>query len=124
MLAEPIKIREGIFNIIDNAINYTEKGSVTVSPEKLQRKGKNYLAIVVKDTGIGMAKEDQKKLCEKFYRSKHALSVHPNGTGLGLFISKGVLDASQGILEFESKGVGKGSTFRILLLLADATNNR
>ena len=65
---------------------------------------------MVKDNGLGVPKEDQKKLFTKFYRAGNAKKARPDGTGLGLFMAKKVVDAQEGTILFESHE-GKGSLF-------------
>ncbi|MDD3480979.1 MAG: ATP-binding protein [Patescibacteria group bacterium] len=100
------KIRQVVMNFADNAIYYTTKGSVTVSLEA----DKTYVIYKVKDTGIGVPKEQQKNLFEKFFRADNARHVRPDGTGLGIYLARRVIDDHGGELVFESVE-GKGSTF-------------
>lgn len=102
------KIAHVISNLLDNAIYYTYKGSVTVEYEM---EGDKYLKINVKDTGAGISKEDAKKLFQKFSRGKTALGMHPDGSGLGLYIARKIVEGNDGELTVFSKGEGKGSTF-------------
>lgn len=108
---DPLRLKEAVANIIDNAIHYTPQGEVSINLEKERSK----IRIIVKDTGIGMSKADQKILFKKFSRGAGILQVHPNGTGLGLFIAKKMLEAMGGTIEAESPGKGKGSTFTLTL---------
>ena len=107
------KTRQVIMNFIDNAIYYTREGGVTVSLEKVG----NYIELKVKDTGIGVPKEAQKKLFSKFFRAGNAQSVRPDGTGLGLFLAKRVIEDQGGKVLFES-AEGKGSCFGFMLPLS------
>lgn len=100
------KTRQVIMNFIDNAIYYTKEGSVTVT---LVQDG-DMAELRVKDTGIGVPPEEKTKLFHKFYRADNAQKVRPDGTGLGLFLAKRVVEDQGGTLIFES-AVGKGSTF-------------
>ncbi len=107
------KIRQVISNIIDNSIKYTKSGSITVSIEK---DGLDVL-ISVKDTGIGISKEDIPKLFAKFVRAKDASKTNVIGTGLGLYIAKQMVEAQAGKVWVSSEGLYKGSTFYIRLPL-------
>jgi signal transduction histidine kinase len=100
------KTRQVIMNFVDNAIYYTEKGSVTVSLS--ESKGK--LRVEVCDTGMGVPPEAQKHLFSKFFRAANAQKSRPDGTGLGLFLAKRVIEDQGGEIIFHSE-VGKGSTF-------------
>ncbi len=100
------KTRQVIMNFIDNAVYYTKEGSVTVSLNKV---GSN-VELRVKDTGIGVPPDAQKKLFTKFYRAGNAQTVRPDGTGLGLYLAKRVVEDQGGTIIFETTE-GKGSTF-------------
>jgi two-component system phosphate regulon sensor histidine kinase PhoR len=101
-------------NLIDNAIKYTPaQGSVAIG---WSSNGKTAL-IEVADTGIGIAREDQPRVFERFYRVDKARSRELGGTGLGLSIVKHLVQAFGGSLGIESE-IGRGSTFRIKLPLA------
>ncbi len=99
-------------NLIDNAEKYTPTGGVTITTEV---KGDNII-IRVKDTGIGIKPEDQKKLFEKFTRAEMGTRTHAGGSGLGLFIVKKIVTEHQGKIKIESTGEeGKGTTFVVTL---------
>ena len=106
-LADPLKFKEAVTNIIDNAIHYSPNAEIDVL---VRRKG-SQIIIEVTDTGIGMSKADLRMLFTKFSRGEGILQVHPNGTGLGLFIAKKMLEAMGGSISAESKGKGEGSKF-------------
>jgi signal transduction histidine kinase len=103
---------EAIFiNLISNAIKYTPKGgNVNVS---LNKEGKGIRLMVV-DTGIGIPDEDIDQIFEKFYRIKTKQTRSISGSGLGLSIVKGVVDAHGGVIHVESE-VGNGTTFIVSL---------
>lgn len=114
-LADPDKIKEVLFNLIGNSLKFTDTGgSITVS---FVERGK-MLDIIVKDTGVGMEKEDLEKLFRKFglmqgsYQTTKKASA---GTGLGLYISKLIVESHGGTIVADSEGVGKGSTFTFSL---------
>lgn len=96
-----------ICSLVDNAIKYTKEGSVKLKIEKLDGK----IRLSIKDTGIGIRKGDQKKLFDKFFRTKAANEVFVRGTGLGLYIAKHMLLAQGANIWVSSKGLDKGSTF-------------
>jgi signal transduction histidine kinase len=101
-----------ISNLLDNAVYYTRQGSVTVFYELV---GKNYLKINVKDTGSGVSDQDKKKLFQKFSRGKNATDLRPDGSGLGLFIAKKIIEGNGGEMACVSAGANKGSTFSFTL---------
>jgi len=105
------KITDVVSNLLDNAVFYTYKGEVVVSYESLEK----YLKINIKDTGSGISDEDKKKLFQKFSRGSDASSMHPDGSGLGLYIVKKIMEGSGGEVMFISDGVGKGTTFSFTL---------
>ena len=108
---EPNYIRQVFVNTIDNACKYTRKGGVEIG---IKKSGK-YVKVIIKDTGIGVSKSDQKKIFLKFTRGKKASIENASGSGLGLFIAKKIVDAHNGKIEFSSEGSMKGSVVKILL---------
>ncbi len=104
---DPAKIREVMSNLIDNAIKYTEHGSVTAS---LWQEG-DKLRYSVKDTGIGVSAEDKERLFSKFSRSKETERLYVGGTGLGLYVGKTFVEKHGGRIWVESAGHGRGSEF-------------
>lgn len=112
---DPNKIKEVVSNLIDNALKYTKKGSVTVSVEA----GESAARIIVSDTGIGIHPEEKEKLFEKFIRSKETTKLFVSGTGLGLYVGKNFVEAHGGKIWAESDGPGKGSRFIVELPFAN-----
>lgn len=107
---DPNRIREVLQNIIDNAIKYTPEGTVTV-----RLTGDSSVAqIQIQDTGPGIPTEDLSHLFQKFYRVDNSMTRSVGGTGLGLFISKKIIELYSGRIWVESE-LGKGSTFFINL---------
>ncbi|MCX6764653.1 MAG: HAMP domain-containing sensor histidine kinase [Candidatus Nealsonbacteria bacterium] len=104
-------IREVISNLLDNAIKYTKnKGEVKIT---IFKKGQK-IYFEVKDTGAGIPKEDQKYIFEKFFRAQNILKKQTQGSGLGLFIAKSIIESHKGKIGFKSEA-GEGSTFWFLL---------
>jgi len=101
------KIRQVIMNFSDNAIYYS--GESTEIKVNLSVDGDN-CKFTVKDTGIGVPHSEQAQLFSKFYRASNARKQRPDGTGVGLFLAKKVINAHGGDVIFESTE-GKGSTF-------------
>ncbi|PCI30118.1 hypothetical protein COB52_01795, partial [Candidatus Kaiserbacteria bacterium] len=104
--ADYAKIRHIFFNLIDNAIKYTEKGWV-----KVKVLPGNGVRIEVKDSGVGIAANEIHGLFEKFVRARDASGINVNGTGLGLYVARQMVEAHKGKIWVESEGKGKGSTF-------------
>jgi signal transduction histidine kinase len=101
------KIRQVIMNFADNAIYYTPSGG-KVKVELIEDKSHVYFRVV--DNGLGVPKADIPHLFTKFYRASNARKARPDGTGLGLFMAKKVIDNQGGNILFESVE-NKGSTF-------------
>lgn len=111
VIADQIALHEVINNLINNAIKYTNSGgNVTIS---LIPQDKNYV-INFKDTGIGIPEQAMQNLFTKFYRVHGGLNSGSTGTGLGLFISKSIIERHGGAISVQSE-VGVGSTFTITL---------
>jgi PAS domain S-box-containing protein len=108
--ADPNRIREVFENIIDNAIKYTQKGSVEIRLTGDSR----IVQVQVSDTGVGIAAEDIPHLFQKFYRIDNSATRTIGGTGLGLFICQKVVELYNGRIWVESQ-LGKGSIFFINL---------
>ncbi len=107
------KIQQVVMNFCDNAIYYSkEKGTIKVSLKKVE----NFIEFKVVDDGIGVPKADQAELFNKFFRATNAKRARPDGTGVGLFLTKKVIDEHGGTILFESKE-GVGSTFGFRLPL-------
>ncbi len=104
-------LEQALTNLVDNAIKYTEKGFVEIGAKV---KGKS-LIVYVKDTGIGVPREDLPKLFNKFIRAKNARQVYTDGSGLGLFIVKQVIEGHPGGKVRVESEENKGSTFYIQL---------
>jgi len=97
-----------ISNFVNNAIKFTEKGSITIS---YKREG-NYLRVNVQDTGIGISEDDRKRIFERFIK----INEFKQGTGLGLTISRTIIESLNGAIGVDSVK-GSGSTFWFTLPL-------
>lgn len=101
--ADPTRIRQIFDNIIGNAIKYTPEGNVVI--KLYQEQGRQFIRVV--DTGIGMSEEERKHLFQKFYRIRNSDTENIVGTGLGLWITKQIIEKMGGQITVESiKGVG------------------
>lgn len=107
--ADPRHLTEALDNLLDNALKFTEAGGVTVRIEASD--GCARLEVI--DTGIGLTNEDKKHLFERFYQAEPVLTRIHGGTGLGLALIKGLMEAGGASVVAESEGPGKGSKFII-----------
>ncbi len=114
ILGDEDKLLQSFVNIISNALKYTEKGSITISLEKVM----NQAVVTVTDTGIGIDEKDLPFVFERFYRSDISRSRQTGGAGIGLAITKAVISAHDGEI-FASSVKGQGSTFTTTLDLAE-----
>lgn len=111
VLADSDRLMEVLINLIGNSIKYTQEGSITIDVEQTRN---GLIHVDITDTGIGMSKEAQAHLFEKFYRISSPETTGITGTGLGLFITKSVMEKMGGSVSVKSKQ-GEGSTFSITI---------
>lgn len=115
LMLDETRIRQILFNLIGNAIKFTESGEVTLSVmEKIKEKNKIDLIISVKDTGIGIPVSQQNLIFEAFNQQEGQRTVQYGGTGLGLTITKRLVEMMGGDIKLSSEP-GKGSVFTIIL---------
>jgi protein-histidine pros-kinase len=106
-------IRNAVFNILDNAVKYTDQGRIFLEAAVEGRD----LLISVSDTGAGLTPQDLAHLFKKFSRGEEAKKHAIDGSGLGLYVSKRLVEEMGGTISAGSGGLGKGSTFRIKIPL-------
>jgi two-component system phosphate regulon sensor histidine kinase PhoR len=103
---------ETVFSrLIDNAIKYTPEGG-RIGVEI--RSGRGEVEITIRDSGIGIPEKEHSRLFERFYRSKKAIDVNPNASGLGLYIAKFIVDAHDGGIACQTRE-GEGTVFTVTL---------
>ncbi len=103
---DPKRIEQVIHNILNNAIKYSKRnGKVTVGIKQTPKEA----TFIIKDYGVGIPKRQQARVFEKFFRADNILTMQTDGTGLGLYICKVIIEAHGGKIWFESE-VGKGTT--------------
>lgn len=113
------RLNAAVSNYLDNAIKYTLKdGEVKISLEK----SGNEIKVSVSDNGIGISPESVQSLFSKFFRDKRAKAVHTEGSGIGLFIVKNIIERHGGKVGYSADG-GKGSTFFLTLPLYGEEGN-
>lgn len=109
IVAEPRYVEHAITNLVDNAIKYTMRGFVKIMVEEKD----NRVCIQVQDSGIGIPREDLPKLFGKFVRAKNARQTYADGSGLGLFIIKKIVDTHRGANIAVASQENKGTTFTL-----------
>ena len=116
-MADKDKMHEVIINFLDNAIKYSDAGTILVQLKTFPQ-NPSKLLFSISDNGIGIAKEDILKLFIKFGRTDEARKIRPEGMGLGLYFIKRIIEDHGGKVWVESPGLGKGSTFFVELPVA------
>ncbi len=105
-VADPYRLTQVVSNLIDNALKFTKKGSI----KAIVSQNKKQIRVEVKDTGSGIKKQDISKLFKKFSQLNYDPERKSKGTGLGLAVSKGIIEGHKGKIWAESE-FGKGSSF-------------
>lgn len=123
------KIRHVAYNFVDNAIKYSDSGTITVSvlegasepstvpsyyssaPSAAEKGNMPGIIVKVKDEGLGFGKTDEANFFQKFYRGSNVKHINVNGTGLGLFVCRKFIEAHGGHIWAHSAGLGRGSEF-------------
>ena len=118
LILDPVRIRQILINIIGNAVKFTHEGGVTVKLQTSQSSliscSKVNLLFSIKDTGIGIPKEQQSKIFEEFEQVKGQKVAHYGGTGLGLAITRKLIEMMGGAISVESE-VGVGTEFKFVI---------
>jgi signal transduction histidine kinase len=115
VLADRVRLYEVLANLLSNAIKFTQKGTISISTDIIRSNINNNtdeVIIRIRDTGVGINPEIQPRLFTKF------ATRSDKGTGLGLFISKGIVEAHGGRIWAENNSDGKGATFSFTLPLS------
>jgi two-component system CheB/CheR fusion protein len=110
--ADELKVKEIMYNLISNAVKFTpESGKIGMRAKKADSE----IEIMVWDTGVGIAPENMKKIFEGFFRVDTPYSRVTEGTGLGLPLSKKLVELHGGKLTVESEGLNKGTSIKFTL---------
>lgn len=113
VMIDPKRLSLVLVNLVENSIRYNiQNGEVTIKADKVQ--DKPFVMVSVKDTGIGVPPEDMPKLFNKFYRAENAIKLQTEGSGLGLYIAKGIVTAHGGEIWAESE-YNRGTTITFTL---------
>ncbi len=116
-IGDPIRIKQIITNIVNNAIKFTEKGEVTICVSQVdETPNVSFINFDIKDTGIGIDKEKQNLIFEEFSQADNTTTRRFGGTGLGLAITRKLVELMNGKIIVDSQ-VGKGTTFTVTLPL-------
>lgn len=99
---------EALWNIVDNAIKYTEKGSINITVKEYEM----FICIEISDTGIGISEEEQAQIFSRFYRSSNVSTKE--GVGIGLYLAREIITGENGYIKVSSEK-GKGSVFSVFL---------
>ena len=121
---DPVRLRQIVINLLSNAIKFTERGEVSVHilVDSVDEQGTTLL-VLVRDTGIGMSKEQQQDVFEAFSQADVSTTRRFGGTGLGLAICTHLVDIMGGSIGVESEE-GVGSTFHFTARFAHPTTVR
>lgn len=111
-LGDRVRVRQILVNLIGNALKFTNQGAVGIRVNQIDDKGVPYLQIKVTDTGIGIDKEYQEIVFERFRQADASVSRKYGGSGLGLSISRSLAESMGGNITLESQA-GKGSVFTV-----------
>lgn len=114
MTSDSMKLKQILLNLLGNSGKFTQNGHVRLSAARIARNGAEWLRFQVRDTGIGIRHEDQKKLFQPFSQVDDSTSRKYGGTGLGLAITQRFVQMLGGTIDLQSEP-GKGSTFEICL---------
>jgi signal transduction histidine kinase len=114
VVVDPSRLKQVLLNLLSNALKFTREGSVSVQVERHP----GIVSLLVVDTGIGVSPEAQARLFQKFAQAEGGHSREFGGTGLGLVISKHLMEMMGGTISLSSDGLGKGSTLSITMQIA------
>jgi signal transduction histidine kinase len=115
------QLRRALFNLVQNAVKYSpEGGEVLVGGEVRKVDDERWAVVRVMDQGVGIPHDERERIFERFHRSDTRLSRATAGVGLGLYITRSIVEGHGGRIWADSPGPGRGSTFTMMLPLAEA----
>lgn len=109
--ADKYWLKQVFNNLLDNAIFYTRQGEINI---KVKNNSED-ITVSIKDTGVGINPEDKKRLFKVFTRGEKSQQVHPDGSGLGLYIAKSIINFHRGAINIFSEGQGQGTMVEVAL---------
>lgn len=110
--ADGVKLKQVFLNLVDNSIKYTKEGFVKVT--LTENKDDKTIIFSVSDSGVGISEETKAKLFTKFARGEGG-ALNGGGSGLGLYLAQEIVKAHKGQITIDSHGLGKGSTFSVIV---------
>ncbi|MCK4998012.1 MAG: response regulator [Anaerohalosphaera sp.] len=114
IVTDPARLSQCLINLVSNSIKFTEEGQVCVNVTADTLDGKAAVCFTVEDTGVGIPKEKQRTIFESFSQADNSTTRKYGGTGLGLTITKKLVELMEGVIHLESEP-GKGTIFSIIL---------
>jgi light-regulated signal transduction histidine kinase (bacteriophytochrome)/CheY-like chemotaxis protein len=115
-LSDGVRLRQILVNLVGNAIKYTDTGQVNIAVDCLSDKGGAWLTLTIADTGIGMSEDQIARIFNPYAQADDTITRRFGGTGLGLTITKKLVELMSGDIKVESR-LGQGSTFEVRLPL-------
>jgi signal transduction histidine kinase len=118
VVADPDRLEQVLWALLDNAVKYSAAGSVIgvrIHAAKATKGGGLLSEVVIRDEGIGMSAATRVRASEQFFRSDEARRLVPDGSGVGLYAARGLVEAMGGTLQIDSQP-GAGTTVTIRLL--------
>ncbi len=113
MRSDETRLRQVLLNLLGNANKFTANGRITLTVEPVAEKG-GWLRFIVRDTGRGIAPQDQQRIFEKFYQAPDVVKGHYGGTGIGLALTRSICELLGGTISVESE-LGQGAVFTVEL---------
>jgi signal transduction histidine kinase len=113
-MIDPQRLKQVLLNLLSNALKFTKEGHVALIVER----GFGQVALSVSDTGIGVSKEAQARLFQKFVQAEGGTAREFGGTGLGLVICKHLMEMMGGTIQLSSEGHNKGTTLTLTVPIA------
>lgn len=111
---DPTRVRQVLWNLINNAVKFTSRGEVSLFAELSHNAEQTLLLFKVRDTGIGIAPHEQQRIFDMYYKSSDGRRLSIVGSGIGLSVSKALVEAMQGDIKLSSE-LNKGSEFSVSL---------